>query len=127
PAVRTSFYLLSMRLPPRPTLFPYTTLFRSNETVERPLYEYRAILLSAYLPYIPWKATRLANFEPHKKPRQHHFQRLSPLFHQCPTYRLPCACLQLQVCRSGEKPLAPLDRKSTRLNSSHVKTSYAVF
>src|SRR5690606_40572376 len=30
------------------------------------------------------------------------------------------------IHRPGEKPLA-IDRKSTRLNSSHVKISYAVF
>src|SRR5207302_3488453 len=30
-------------------------------------------------------------------------------------------------CRALIPPLRPLDRKSTRLNSSHVKISYAVF
>src|SRR5690606_40219696 len=58
-----------LRLPPRSTLFPYTTLFRS------------------------------ASSPPCRRPRRAH--------------RRPW-------CRGG-------DRKSTRLNSSHVKISYAVF
>src|SRR5699024_11857827 len=33
----------------------------------------------------------------------------------------------LVVGRHAEHPAAPLDRKSTRLNSSHVSISYAVF
>src|SRR5437870_8701342 len=67
-----SFFFLILLPPPRSTLFPYTTLFRS---------------------------------------REHH-----------------------RVSRRGvpvaARPVAPrpvLDRKSTRLNSSHVAISYAVF
>src|SRR6266513_4383377 len=62
------FFFLMIRRPPRSTLFPYTTLFRSR----------------------PWR-------------------RRSP-----PS----CAC---------GKPSWGRDRKSTRLNSSHVSISYAVF
>src|SRR5690554_7300236 len=65
------FFFLMIRRPPRSTLFPYTTLFRSPCRVPRP------------------RAAR------------------SPV--PCPDRR-----------RSG-------DRKSTRLNSSHVRISYAVF
>src|SRR6266496_4337155 len=56
--------------PPRSTLFPYTTLFRSTAPIRRPA---------------------------HRQPR----------------FRITVAC--------------GADRKSTRLNSSHVEISYAVF
>src|SRR5215475_15266968 len=61
------FFFLMIRRPPRSTLFPYTTLFRSRGD---------------------WQ-------------RHHHGER--------------------------RRPHPPRDRKSTRLNSSHVKISYAVF
>src|SRR6266511_3646807 len=60
-----------IRRPPRSTLFPYTTLFRSRGPA----------------------------------PVDQHARRRRDLHHRHP----------------------PQDRKSTRLNSSHVKTSYAVF
>src|ERR1039457_7527489 len=63
------FFFLMIRRPPRSTLFPYTTLFRSHPTT--------------------------------------HLPPKSPV-------RLPELCLQV-------------DRKSTRLNSSHLVISYAVF
>src|SRR5256885_7130670 len=71
------FFFLMIRRPPRSTLFPYTTLFRSSE--------------------------RLVSFvgRPISFPR-----RESDHFHFFPS--------------SG-------DRKSTRLNSSHLVISYAVF
>src|SRR5690606_39705014 len=37
------------------------------------------------------------------------------------------ARVQLNALTTGERRIAPKDRKSTRLNSSHVKISYAVF
>src|SRR5215471_20368402 len=70
------FFFLMIRRPPRSTLFPYTTLFRS-------------------LPPLPRSpgARRM-------RIRRRHFEALA----------------------SGRQ-----DRKSTRLNSSHVEISYAVF
>src|SRR5690349_23726615 len=65
------FFFLMIRRPPRSTLFPYTTLFRSGRTV-------------------PFKSA--TDF------------------------------VTRQLGRQMEK-----DRKSTRLNSSHVEISYAVF
>src|SRR6266700_4768442 len=62
------FFFLMIRRPPRSTLFPYTTLFRSR-------------------PCRPGAPSRPVGFV----------------------------------------PAAARDRKSTRLNSSHVKISYAVF
>src|SRR5215813_14313935 len=63
------FFFLMIRRPPRSTLFPYTTLFRSAG-----------------------------------HPRQHDL-----------------------AGRGRDPPDAHADRKSTRLNSSHVRISYAVF
>src|SRR5436309_12597890 len=61
-----------IRRPPRSTLFPYTTLFRSSR-------------------------------------RGCHLSRSRP------------------AGRLSDRRFGPKDRKSTRLNSSHVKISYAVF
>src|SRR5688500_19229031 len=75
------------RRPPRPTLFPYTTLFRSvriiNEESRRLTYLVENIL---------------------------HFSRG-----------------QRDASRLSPAPADMGDRKSTRLNSSHLVISYAVF
>src|ERR1039457_799448 len=65
-----SFFFLMIRRPPRSTLFPYTTLFRSSGPI---------------------------------------------------TGSIPATC----CCR--KRPRSARDRKSTRLNSSHLVISYAVF
>src|SRR3712207_8851680 len=78
-----------IRRPPRSTLFPYTTLFRSMEA------EQQEILLRA-------------SIELQEEERQ----RIAADLHD------------------DAGPLlatARLDRKSTRLNSSHANISYAVF
>src|SRR5690349_22404790 len=69
-----------IRRPPRSTLFPYTTLFRSSAMKMRVSRGYRYLRPSA----------------------------------SCTTH-------------SSSAPHRSLDRKSTRLNSSHVEISYAVF
>src|SRR5690606_41999138 len=90
--------------PPCSSLFPYTTLFRSLDIVM--LHEQRVEFL-------------------------HRF-RFPPGFSQ----QLRRMALHGQVGRMIGRNVAelkdrflkpPVDRKSTRLNSSHVKTSYAVF
>src|SRR5690554_2733167 len=81
-------------LPPRSTLFPYTTLFRSSGTV---------------------------SISPSTCPRPFRWdwQANDPIVSKR-------ACIRLQgVARTGD--VVVLDRKSTRLNSSHVRISYAVF
>src|SRR3989442_10497817 len=83
-----------IRRPPRSTLFPYTTLFRSVLS--------RADLFCDLL--------RLS-------PMTRRFVRLRR------TYLLFLLCATI-ACRSAS---VPEDRKSTRLNSSHVRISYAVF
>src|SRR5437588_4224832 len=67
------FFFVQIRRPPRPTLFPYTTLFRSG-----------------------LRNRELARALAHRK-------------------------------RARARARALLDRKSTRLNSSHTVISYAVF
>src|SRR2546426_5872700 len=78
------FFFLMIRRPPRSTLFPYTTLFRSHRRLEpgarsQPAHQRRA------------------------RRADHDLRHLPLLLH------------------------VHLDRKSTRLNSSHLVISYAVF
>src|SRR5438552_14133099 len=83
------FFSLMIRPPPRSTLFPYTTLFRSRMNVLRRFYEdYGARLCG--------QAYR--NFEEVER-----------------------------ALRRDGRLTRFLDRKSTRLNSSHQIISYAVF
>src|SRR2546429_2469496 len=81
-----------IRRPPRSTLFPYTTLFRSHES--SPRCRKNVIRIAANRSEL-----RIKN----KKRRR---KRLAPFHHDL---------------------LVSLDRKSTRLNSSHGYISYAVF
>src|SRR3712207_7860931 len=73
-----------IRRPPRSTLFPYTTLFRSND---KRLLSYRDVF------HVPA------------------FGGVSPVL----------------LAREAIGLALTLDRKSTRLNSSHANISYAVF
>src|SRR5690554_7168178 len=87
-----------IRRSPRSTLFPYTTLFRSqlNVTVEDEFIEK----------------------EEAEKIREKVENVLSQLTHR---QREIVYLRYIQECSYDE------DRKSTRLNSSHVRISYAVF
>src|SRR5436309_7671736 len=71
------YFFFMIRRPPRSTLFPYTTLFRSTRCATPP-------------------------------PRRSSSATTSSWWRACPAS-------------------TTTDRKSTRLNSSHVKISYAVF
>src|SRR5256884_5384547 len=87
-----------IRRPPRSTLFPYTTLFRSQARQPRPKKPVnKARLLSADAPTM---AVLFPLLEP---------------------------SLPLQRARKEAPKEASEDRKSTRLNSSHGYISYAVF
>src|SRR3712207_7669719 len=89
-----SFFFLMIRRPPRSTLFPYTTLFRSKGYSVF----YEGSSVSKEEPTIGFSSLR----------------------------QLPSAAKQ--VFDSFELIAAPeVDRKSTRLNSSHANISYAVF
>src|SRR5258705_7193861 len=85
-----------IRRPPRSTLFPYTTLFRSNDTRTRAALRGAALVL---VPEILFGALVAGAEQSHSGP-------------------LP---LHLHL------PESRTDRKSTRLNSSHLGISYAVF
>src|SRR3712207_6997651 len=89
-----------IRRPPRSTLFPYTTLFRSPRAWERlPQRRYRPEITEC----------------PHCGGR---------LVYSHPVWAKPIQSLSgvEQVTNLGFR-----DRKSTRLNSSHANISYAVF
>src|SRR5205807_9472238 len=81
------FFFLLIRRPPRSTLFPYTTLFRSRAAGRR-----RSLQVLPRRSDVP-----------------------------CPAWR------GAPGCRDGIRRCAAGDRKSTRLNSSHLVISYAVF
>src|SRR5690606_41447259 len=102
--------LLVQPPPPRSTLFPYTTLFRSLETGAE------------------------SGPEP-AQPGSGYDSAVAPRGAQEPRRRGRGA-VPAGPARSGRErldqgegavPARPEDRKSTRLNSSHVKISYAVF
>src|SRR3712207_7633306 len=87
-----------IRRPPRSTLFPYTTLFRSFV-----LYDLKR---NRYLRYNEARCR----------------ERFTPFS----TFKIPNSLIGLET---GVIPDAEfsIDRKSTRLNSSHANISYAVF
>src|SRR5690606_41343964 len=100
-------YFLLLRLPHRITLFPYTTLFRSGDigiTVSSHLGLHSTIGPTAKL-VIDCKNAFSDDFAVTQRG-----ESISGLFK-----RIGPAHIRLE------------DRKSTRLNSSHVKISYAVF
>src|SRR3712207_8409243 len=88
-----------IRRPPRSTLFPYTTLFRSFV----PVFVSRGVVqISAYVD--AWLASWLGT------------GAVAALGFAQSLYTLPVSLFGISV-----------DRKSTRLNSSHANISYAVF
>src|SRR5258705_6492326 len=87
-----------IRRPPRSTLFPYTTLFRSR----RALFRCCAQTVAAIK------------------------RRCSPLSARCSS-RWPCTGWPPSSAPRSRWPSGARDRKSTRLNSSHLGISYAVF
>src|SRR5256885_10568677 len=91
-----------IRRPPRSTLFPYTTLFRSPVNQG-------------------WKvSTTTLMYERHSAGGRSHtaqIARLMALARRVPIDGRP----------AWEHPWMRQDRKSTRLNSSHLVISYAVF
>src|SRR5690606_41668088 len=93
-------FLLMNQRPPRSTLFPYTTLFRSNEImhVEKDDLEVARNLGDCELLAENWRTTLRNRVE-----------------------KGVISNIQNRVYGPNK------DRKSTRLNSSHVKISYAVF
>src|SRR5690606_41332344 len=91
---------LMMPCPLGSTLFPYTTLFRSPRD------------LSSARQGHGKRAGEMAHILSH--------HGVSPRVH-------PTAFVAPTAVLIGDVEVGPEDRKSTRLNSSHVKISYAVF
>src|SRR2546428_7505237 len=87
-----------IRRPPRSTLFPYTTLFRSSRN---PI----GFLAVDQMPYHIERA-----------------ERFGPLV---PPHPMLAETIEQRPERGGST--SQQDRKSTRLNSSHDQISYAVF
>src|SRR3712207_8969405 len=94
-----------IRRPPRSTLFPYTTLFRSQGNEIEPTRLWWELGL---------QETR---HRKHASPRLAHSKRSANVG--------PCDYIRPPALSSSAR--SPLDRKSTRLNSSHANISYAVF
>src|SRR3712207_8746529 len=90
-----------IRRPPRSTLFPYTTLFRSHpETVRAPVgpEAQGGQEVVADFPVVPVQIGLLGGEQ-----------------------------VQVPLAVRRPRPRRAADRKSTRLNSSHANISYAVF
>src|SRR3712207_8094567 len=87
------FFFLMIRRPPRSTLFPYTTLFRSARR-------------------IPVDGEGVIDLG-----------QLEAELARCEGRRV----VSVQIANNETGVLQPVDRKSTRLNSSHANISYAVF
>src|SRR2546428_9034537 len=90
-----------IRRPPRSTLFPYTTLFRSSFT---------------YTPYCK------LIFSCNKPPEV--YEDSKAFFRRWVLISFPNS---FEGPTDNRNLLQELDRKSTRLNSSHDQISYAVF
>src|SRR5207249_12213086 len=103
---------LMLHLPPRSTLFPYTTLFRSQaSTVGQ---NFRPVIVRATDSATPPNPVLGAVVS---------FQEV--VFRLAPTP--PVISIGGIVINPNPAPVIIADRKSTRLNSSHVSISYAVF
>src|SRR5690606_41678869 len=102
---------LLLRRPPSPPLFPYTTLFRS-------------LLIERLTPLLPVQSCIVVVQGYHG----HDLVLVEPS-HLLVAVQPELARRQLALKRQAASgiPLQQPDRKSTRLNSNHVKISYAVF
>src|SRR2546430_10697014 len=95
-----------IRRPPRSTLFPYTTLFRSFRDVTLPLI-WRGVLVGSLFSFM----TSLQ-------------EASAVLFLSLGGWEtIPVGIFAFYIAGSANEA----DRKSTRLNSSHSQISYAVF
>src|SRR3712207_7608036 len=100
------------RRPPRSTLFPYTTLFRSA-AITSPPYLNAIDYLRGHRLSLVWLGYRIGDLRLTRAVSIGAERRPDPAADEA-LARLICSAL-------------PADRKSTRLNSSHANISYAVF
>src|SRR2546430_13300400 len=99
-----------IRRPPRSTLFPYTTLFRSDDLARENLLH--AVILRSSVAHGRIRSIDTAA------------ARARPGVHAVITAADIGAVVPAIPLRQDS---SPADRKSTRLNSSHSQISYAVF
>src|SRR5207249_7144808 len=97
--------------PPPPPLFPYTTLFRSPIPTARDVLTRRKRQIVQPTEYLAPAPT----FQRHETPPAHEL----PASNKSP--------IEPYAIDTESKAKVGRDRKSTRLNSSHVSISYAVF
>src|SRR2546430_11013219 len=90
-----------IRRPPRSTLFPYTTLFRSRAALEEKI----------FLVVVHKSGAQPIGF----------------VCSSCGSGPLSVSVFINDECRNRGYGVSAADRKSTRLNSSHSQISYAVF
>src|SRR5699024_12660248 len=102
-------FFSAARPPPTSTLFPYTTLFRSFVRPPRP-YRFHVLLNSLQQGFAA--SARLAQKLPAK------------IYSHC---EIDLVCVDAFRLLFYNDCIDNQDRKSTRLNSSHVSISYAVF
>src|SRR5688572_32656689 len=95
-----------IRRPPRSTLFPYTTLFRSFHQISVRAREHRG--------FGEWIAFKVADMLDSQRMVNVDFSNADLFLYKDPR-------------KSARMTYERLDRKSTRLNSSHSHISYAVF
>src|SRR5207249_10265850 len=93
-------FFICIRRPPRSTLFPYTTLFRSVRTPRVDMSLEPVVRCAATVSFEHVAVARFAHVQKYAGP---------------------------QHAGDAVDLWAVRDRKSTRLNSSHVSISYAVF
>src|SRR3712207_6890184 len=93
------FFFLMIRRPPRSTLFPYTTLFRSR-------------IVGRDLLMQPLRGVR---------------QQVAVLVHDPKAISIVRFTVAIPFAGARRLSGPRRDRKSTRLNSSHANISYAVF
>src|SRR5256886_546494 len=98
------FFFLMIRRPPRSTLFPYTTLFRSSNHCAFAALATKTDSVRAGCPF-------------HSKPAKQ----------EKPSTGAQCCKILRAIAPVAAKSWMREDRKSTRLNSSHSQISYAVF
>src|SRR3712207_8561188 len=91
-----------IRRPPRSTLFPYTTLFRSRYSAIVGCGSYMALMALAAIGSV-----------------EEQIELLTRCLDEHPSFYGPVLPLSTALLQR--------DRKSTRLNSSHANISYAVF
>src|SRR5690606_40847261 len=101
-----------LRPPPTSTLFPYTTLFRSPAAPPDTLAFHAGVKLVGHQATVTPHPALIAETSSQSHPIEV-LQQLN-------------AALAPQAYAVAKRRGAHIDRKSTRLNSSHVKISYAV-